>query len=609
MFWTQFKTLSLAVLLTTSLLAAGLGAFTRDGSPPDEPDPAPTVDPPVSTASPPRAVEPQVTPGVENPLIGQWELLTLASEIDGKTEWRSQTGLTLPIRHDSLDLPVLTGQPGEPIHLRPRRRYRINPNAEPPTIDIVSSDDNSTWMPGIYRLEGDTLTICYEPETGQRPTTFTGESGIGGSLLILRRIRPPVPPSEPPSPAPAPIADLAETPSPTAEATKNELTGTWQLLSKQVGDESATTPEGQIAVFGENVITESRFPDQLTQFRLDTTHHPAWIDLIPRFAPYNPPQKRSSFGVKSFPGVYERRGDRLTLVFAEPGADRPSSLDAPLEPGVRRITFRYLGPALDLPGARADITPPWDEVIQRDDQKAIQGDWTVSFIAGGVTARPQMIPSPLILVNDASAPVRTVKITADSFPILAITEPTSDRVALTNHAHYRLDTSQAPKAIDLRLPSLGAAPQSTLHGIYHFEGDTLMVCYGSIGVARPKSFTPVPQSQTLVVLRRYHPAPPTPATSPAASPPSSTEPSPPARSPSPTEPGPTPTAAPTPSAPAPVGPREKASGLTPAITEERRREITADLEEARLNQQLAQDAHGGRPHPAPRPAAEAPESR
>jgi uncharacterized protein (TIGR03067 family) len=77
--------------------------------------------------------------------------------------------------------------------------FRLNGSAGQRRIDSdpVTGDFNrpsdgregDRWKrPGIYRLKGDTLTICDGPE-GKRPEDFTG-GGAGERLIILRRAKP-----------------------------------------------------------------------------------------------------------------------------------------------------------------------------------------------------------------------------------------------------------------------------------------------------------------------------------------------------------------------------------------------------------------------------------
>jgi len=56
----------------------------------------------------------------------------------------------------------------------------------PPAIDFSNANPRMTHL-GIYRLSGDTLTICCaEPEVGLRPTAFDA-SQKGYELMVLKR--------------------------------------------------------------------------------------------------------------------------------------------------------------------------------------------------------------------------------------------------------------------------------------------------------------------------------------------------------------------------------------------------------------------------------------
>ena len=66
---------------------------------------------------------------------------------------------------------------------------------------------------------------------------------------------------------------------------------------------------------------------------------------------------------------------------------------------------------------------------------------------------------------------------------------------------YTLDPSMKPKTIDLTLPSNGTAIPCI--GIYQLDGDTLKICFGEKGQARPTEWTsPKGSRLTLFVLRR-----------------------------------------------------------------------------------------------------------
>ena len=71
---------------------------------------------------------------------------------------------------------------------------RVNPSAKPAAIDLENTEGvvkGKAWK-GIYRLDGDTLTICdNEPNLAERrPTVFEAKSGSGYVLITFRRAKP-----------------------------------------------------------------------------------------------------------------------------------------------------------------------------------------------------------------------------------------------------------------------------------------------------------------------------------------------------------------------------------------------------------------------------------
>lgn len=68
----------------------------------------------------------------------------------------------------------------------------LDPAQEPMTIDVIPDGGPSRGerVPGIYKLEGDTLTICMgEPGRG-RPKEFKAVKGSGSTLMTFRRAKP-----------------------------------------------------------------------------------------------------------------------------------------------------------------------------------------------------------------------------------------------------------------------------------------------------------------------------------------------------------------------------------------------------------------------------------
>jgi uncharacterized protein (TIGR03067 family) len=67
--------------------------------------------------------------------------------------------------------------------------YKLDPKPNPPHIDLIPiGKENGDPILGIYKLDGDTLMICF-PKGGraERPTKFESPAGTRIVLLTLKR--------------------------------------------------------------------------------------------------------------------------------------------------------------------------------------------------------------------------------------------------------------------------------------------------------------------------------------------------------------------------------------------------------------------------------------
>lgn len=74
--------------------------------------------------------------------------------------------------------------------LEPDGTYAADPKAEPATMDFTL-EPGGGLLRGIYKVDGDTLTICCEDaDRGRRPTRFAAPAGTKLMLLTFTRIAP-----------------------------------------------------------------------------------------------------------------------------------------------------------------------------------------------------------------------------------------------------------------------------------------------------------------------------------------------------------------------------------------------------------------------------------
>ena len=71
--------------------------------------------------------------------------------------------------------------------------YAVHPKAVPAEIDLEETKGiPNQLMPGIYRIDGNTLVLCYTNERGgKRPTSFDPPpKGSAHAVFILNRVKP-----------------------------------------------------------------------------------------------------------------------------------------------------------------------------------------------------------------------------------------------------------------------------------------------------------------------------------------------------------------------------------------------------------------------------------
>ena len=68
---------------------------------------------------------------------------------------------------------------------------KLDPGKSPAHLDFTYEDGpaKGTTLKGIYKFEGDTLTVCYGGFGKDRPTEFASKAGSGTILIVQKRAK------------------------------------------------------------------------------------------------------------------------------------------------------------------------------------------------------------------------------------------------------------------------------------------------------------------------------------------------------------------------------------------------------------------------------------
>jgi uncharacterized protein (TIGR03067 family) len=129
------------------------------------------------------APAPKDKPNPAEGLLGLWELERTES---AKKEQPRQRDGPLRYRFEMDGTWVVLDGDKEVVARRP---FKFDAKASPATLDLGSGKDGREMSLGIYKIEGDKLTICDTPPKQGRPTEFATPTGSVNYLMIFRRVK------------------------------------------------------------------------------------------------------------------------------------------------------------------------------------------------------------------------------------------------------------------------------------------------------------------------------------------------------------------------------------------------------------------------------------
>ena len=111
-------------------------------------------------------------------IVGEW---LAESAVEGGKPDNPPPGTTWTFTADGKSILTVGGMKD-----RDESTYTTDPKKDPAWIDIMAARDRAA-MRGIYKVEGDTLTLCVLDGPGDRPTKFEAAAGSKFVLITLKR--------------------------------------------------------------------------------------------------------------------------------------------------------------------------------------------------------------------------------------------------------------------------------------------------------------------------------------------------------------------------------------------------------------------------------------
>ena len=377
-------------------------------------------------------------------LEGEWKVVRLEKGRDKLSAAGINLGTHLRFR--SWSLKIRNIEEGNEIHWG----FRIDPAASPKTIDFLNGEFRETDILGVYKIDADRLTICFDycppPMKTQRPKSLAVEPGSADVLLVLERYQ--------------------------LTVDEKAIEGDWTAVS-QIKD-GKPIPDGDMHVeYVKNIQTLSIM-------------HKDWA-MIRGGCVLNPAKEPKQITVHTDPiiggyllGIYHFEGDQLKIAYRYPiqtlgGDQRPKQFESLPGSGVTLLVLKkkelqqevnpypvktQVGSSQEPLNSKSIS----DTVNPAAELKALVGPWKVVRVEKGKDANGNwMYVSDFKAVDYLSFDERYLKVQDFTNGV-------------ENMFKYSVDPTAEPKTLDLReLESQNPPGELVALGIYKSESDRMSI--------------------------------------------------------------------------------------------------------------------------------------